>query len=297
MNFAAMADSGFKQKPMITLIYSEPGLGKTTFASKWPAVAMVDLELGSLNLDVTRFTADKLPDYKTLLAFVDWLQEGNHQFKSVALDSVTVIESYLQKHVCGSKYSSVEDLPYGKGYTMVREEAQVLMQKLRKLSNTMNVLLIAHAMKKQFADPISNTTWTRYVLQCDEKLAQILTSGSDNVFFITQNVTTAIDERTKKTLAYSTGERKLMCEWRSSFDAKNRINLAAEMPLDYDAFIKAVEAAKPKSADELLADIKAMASKADEATTLLIKSKVKEAAGDAEKLMRIKQKLSTMVST
>jgi hypothetical protein len=295
MSYLSKIDKGIKAVPQMYVFHSAPGVGKTTFASKFPSPIFADLEDGSKHLDVPRLTSQDLPDYKALLAFIDELTTSNSTYKTLVIDSATVLESYIHRHVCAGKYDSIEELGFGKGYQMAREELQKLMQKLRRLAAKMDVIITAHSQVKGFTDPINNSSYDRYIIQTHAKFAEILTSTADNVFFFKHNVATVTDKNTKKTQAFSSGERLIMTEWRAAFEAKNRLNIPAELPLDYTAFQAAIENAKPKTAEELVADIKALCLKADAELAETAKEKVQQAKGDVQALIRIKAKVASQV--
>lgn len=298
MSFLSKAKAGRIEKPQIFLFFSSPGVGKTTFASKFEGVLLVDLEDGSRHIDVRRISSEDIPDYTSLLKLLEELQQSPNDVKTLVLDSVGVVEAYIHRHLCGTKYESIESVDggFGRGYSLARAEAQKLMATLRNLSNKMDVILLAHSQVKKFTDPVSNATYDRYVIQTNEKFAEILTSASDNVFFFKHNVSTVVDQKTKKTQAFLSGERVMMTEWSPAYEAKNRLGLIPQLPLDYKVFRQAIENAKPKSADELRNQIKLLLLKADAQTQTLAVEKVKEAGDSIESLMRISSRLSQMVA-
>jgi len=297
--FLQKVDQGIKLAAHLSVFHGAPGVGKTTFAVQFPSAIVSDLEDGSKHLDVARLTSQEIPNYKELVSFVNELSKAKHNYKTLVIDSATVLESYIQRHLCGDKYESIEDVGggFGKGYQMAREELQKFMQLLRGLvAQNINVIICAHSQVKSFTDPVTNSSYDRYIIQTNAKFAEILTSAADNVFFIKHAVDTVVDQKTKRTQAFGSGKRLLMCEWRPAYEAKNRLSLPAELPLDYAAYTAALDNAKPKSADELIKDIKAMMVKADKQTAEIVSQKLSEAVGDVAALTRIKSKLSTMVS-
>lgn len=295
MSLLSKIKSGYQQKKSIWVFHSAPGVGKTTLASKFPKCLILDLENGSSHLPVDRLTSADIPNYKTLLEVVNDLQ-SDKKYETITIDSATVLESYIHQHICGDKHQSIEDLGFGKGFTQAREELQKLMQKLQLLTADKDVIITAHSQVKGFTDPISNSSYDRYLLQVQVKFAEILTSTADNVLFLKHAVDTTVDQKTKKTQAFSSGKRLIMTEWSAAYEAKNRLNLPPELPLDYNALVNAIENAKPRSAAELKADIKALLLKADANTAELATSKAKEAGDDVIALVRIKTKLTDMVS-
>jgi hypothetical protein len=297
MSLLNKVSSGIKIKPQIMVLHGQPAVGKSTFASKFDACLFLDLEDGSANLNVTRLTASDLPTYSTVLGVIDELIADNKQFKTLVIDTATKLEAMIHRHLCGTKFESIEDYGggFGRGYTASREELQKLMQKLRILATKMTIIINGHSSLKAFHDPVTNSTYDRFIMQNNEKFAQILMNEADSVFFLKHDVSTAKDSKTNKTQAFLSGERKIMTTFSPAYDAKTRLQLPSELPLSYEAFVKAVEENKPKSAAELRADIKAMLLKADDQNKTIATQKVTEAGDDITALIRIKQKLSEMV--
>lgn len=297
--FLQKVHKGVKQTAQTYVFHGAPGIGKTTFAAQFPSPIIADLEDGSKHLDVARLTSQDIPNYKELVSFTQELAKASHDYKTLVIDSATVLESYVHKHLCGDKYETIEDVGggFGKGYQMAREELQKFMQLCRALtSNSINVIICAHSQVKSFTDPLTNSSYDRYIIQTNAKFAEILTSAADNVFFMKHAVDTVVDQKTKKTQAFGSGKRLLMTEWRPAYEAKNRLNLPSELPLDYAAFLSAIEMSKPKSADELIKEIKAMLAKADDQNRAIATQKLQEAGDNVNALLRIKTKLSTMVT-
>lgn len=296
MDFAGKSTKGVTALRHLWVLHGEPGTGKSTLASKFPDVVFADIEGGTKDLNVERFDAKALPKYETLVEFVEWLRKPQQKYKTLVIDSATVLEAYMQAKVCGTKYESIADIGFGKGFQQVRELAQEFMLSLRQLvEEKMDVIITAHSQKKNFSDPISNTEWTRYELQCDVKLAQILLSASDNVFFLKQEVNTVTDNQTNKTKASSDGNRLIMTSWRPAFDAKNRLNLPCELPLDYEALCQAIKDGKLGSSPELISRIKEITSKSSEQIKKIAEVKINDCAGDVACLQRLKLKMEEMV--
>lgn len=288
--------SGRQVKPMIHTIYGLPGVGKTTWASRFPDCLILDLERGSNHLDVARLeNIESLAQFRQVLTD---LLATDHKFKTLAVDSIESLESLISDAVCvEGRVDSIEKYEggYGKGYHRTREIMREIMNDLRSLTTTkqMNVILIGHSQVKTHNDPAENTAYDRYIMRVNDKMGSIIRDLSDNVFFACHKVNTYKDGG--KVRAISDGERVIKTEWRAAFDAKNRMGLPFELPLSYDAFIAASQSPTKKTPESLRAEITELAQSLDETT----KPKALEAmmkAKTIEELNDIKNRITTIVS-
>ena len=297
MSILKSVQSGIAKKAQIHVLYSIPGIGKSTFASKFPNPIFLDLEHGSFHLDVKRIS--DLKDFKTFRSVLKELIETNHDYKTVVIDSVDVLESLISDFVC--EEGSVEtvdkyDGGFGKGWSRIRELMREVMGSLRTLAEKKNitVVIIGHSQVKQHNDPTENVTYDRYSLKLNEKTASLVKDLADSVFFATHKVFTT--KENGKTKAFSDGERVMFTSWRAAYDAKNRIGLPHELPLDYDAFKNAIDDQKPQTLDQLKEEIVKLSAGLDKET----KEKALESMSKAtsiEVLRAIKSRVETLVNS
>lgn len=287
----------------ISVIYGASGVGKSTFAAEFPSPLFIDIENGSRHLNVTRLTSEELPKYSDLVETIKELAQGKHDFKTLVIDSLTVLEKYLEKHICGTKYKDISDIPYGGGYAQLVDEGVSFMNLLRDVQKSgMEVLLIGHTREKNFTDAYDNSSYHRYVLQINDKLAEKIIALSDNVFFARNDVTVISGEKGTKAKAIGTGDRKLFTEWRPGADAKNRYSLPYELPLSYkslkEAMDKFAENAKLISSGSpcsIKAEIKILISKAEPVLVEKASTALADAGDDMQKLINIKTRLMQVV--
>jgi len=105
----------------------------------------------------------------------------------------------------------------------------------------MNIILIAHAQIKTFADPAQPTGYDRYQLKLNEKAAAVLREAVECVLFATYETTVVKEKGDKKGRGVGDGERVMYTERRPAFDAKNHFDLPFEMPLSWKAYAEAVD--------------------------------------------------------
>jgi hypothetical protein len=303
MSIKATATKGIIHKPQLILVHSQPGAGKTTWASEFPSTLIIDLEGGANHVNCDKLGADKCPDIKSLNQIIDSLLENQEGYKTLVVDSAVKLESYIHTKLCeDGKVKSIEDYGggFGKGYTAARELLIAFMAKLKRLSEKMDVIICAHSQIKTFQDPAAGMPYDRWVIQTNDKFAQILTSQADNVFFLKHNVITTKDRGASKARGFSDGSRKLMTEWNAAFEAKNRLGLTGEIDIDmgsgYKAFKSAVENAKPKPVADIKADIESLLTKVAPEIVTRVSKAITDAGEDAVKLQQIKNKLTEIVT-
>ena len=88
--------------------------------------------------------------------------------------------------------------------------------------------------------------------------------------------------------AVTTNERILHTEYSAAFDAKNRLGLPTEMPLDWDVFSDAMNAFYDTTPESLTAEIKKIAEGLDESQQSDMVEFIAKAGDDIDRLMKLK---------
>jgi phage nucleotide-binding protein len=119
----------------ITWIYGREGIGKTTFASQYEKPLFIMTENGAKNLPVYEVKCtswNAKGDETSFLNICKEIAKGNHQFKTIVIDTIDNLVKYCSDYVCekqGIEHES--DLGYSKGWKLVKKE---LFRVLNKLS-------------------------------------------------------------------------------------------------------------------------------------------------------------------
>jgi hypothetical protein len=271
--------------PHFVLIYAGDGIGKSTFASKAPAPIFLGSEDGTNNLDVARFPA--ITTFAQAEQAVDELINQQHDFKTLAVDSLDWLEPLLWKDICTTHGKpNIEEFGYGKGYVLAVQKWQGFVAKLLELrtKKKMNIVLIAHAQVKAFHDPSQPSSYDRFQLKLNDKAAALFREAVDTVLFATFE-TFVKKDGAQKARAFGEGKRVVFTERRPAFDAKNRAGLPFEIDLSWDAFVDACNNSKPDQLKQIKQDISDLIETVtDESLKALMTKSVQDAGSDLETL-------------
>lgn len=136
--------------PGILLLYGAPKVGKTTMLSKLDDCLVIDTEQGGNMLDGHFYSVDSKEE---LLHFYAEATDGN-EYKYFALDTIDKIVTWTERDVCREyDIESINDLPFGKGFGLVRERVMNNIKKLQSLCD--HLIIIGH---RKTASPIDNST-------------------------------------------------------------------------------------------------------------------------------------------
>ena len=244
-------NTGKQNKPIKAVIYGPEGIGKSTFASKFPAPLFIDTEGSTSRMDVAR--TDTPSSLAMLMSMLEELSRDNHGYKTLVLDTADWAERLCVQAVCAKNgKSGIEDFGYGKGYTYVYEEmARVLIALTTIWEHGMNVVITAHAAIRKFEQPDEMGAYDRWELKLVNapkcNVCAMVKEWADMVLFANyKTYAVSVDKDGKKFKAQG-GERVMYTTHSPCWDAKNRFDLAPELPFDYSqiAHLFSVQAAQP----------------------------------------------------
>ena len=220
-------------KPIKACAYGPEGVGKTTFASKWPDAVFIDIEDGSGHYDVARMP--KPGTWNELLDEITWCSFSD-EVGTVIIDTADAAEALCIQHVCDEhNWKSVEDAGYGKGYTHLAEEFRKLLDALDGcVANGKHVLVLAHAQIKKFEQPDEMGAYDRWELKLQKKCSPLLKEWCDLLLFA--NFKTDMEKDKNGNYHATGGKRRVMyASHTAAYDAKNRLGLPDEMPFEFSA--------------------------------------------------------------
>jgi hypothetical protein len=221
---------GRRQAAVRGTVYGIEGIGKTTLATQFPAPLVLDTEDGTNHIDVARAS---IHDWKSLTLALTELAVNAQGFKTIVIDSADWSEKLLIEWLLKtSGKKSIEDFGFGKGYTMVAEHWTRFLASCDVLiGQGVNVVFVAHSTVKRTSPPDQTDGFDRYELKLTKQAAPLLREWCDLLLFC--NYRTKLVEGSDGRLKATGGKDRVMhAEHSAAWDAKNRFDLPAEMPMD-----------------------------------------------------------------
>lgn len=214
-----------------TLIYGSPKVGKTSFAAQIPNVLFLSTEEGYNNLEIMNVKITKWEDVYTV---GKELQATKHDYKTLVVD----IADWFFKH-CESfvmKQHEVKhpsDLPFGKGYSLVKDEFVSVVNRINQLG--FGMVFISHAKERE--QTTKTAKWTYMDTSMPAQANGIICGLVDFILYFYVGSDGLRHIRTKPTKHVNAGDRTG--------------KLPELLPLDYPQFISAFETAlKPKEKEK-----------------------------------------------
>lgn len=231
--------TGRRVAPRRVMLYGTHGIGKSTFGAMAPKPIFIQTEDGLAEINCDRFPLTQAFD-EAIQALAE-LYTGEHEYRTVVVDSLDWLERLIHADVCRQKgVSNIEDIGYSKGYAFALTQWRDFLTGLDALRNDrgMTIVLLAHARIERFENP-ETETYDRYVPRLHKFASSLIQEWCDEVLFATYRVHTKVNDEgfgRKKAKGIGTGERILRTTERPAHVAKNRLNLPEELPLDWNAY-------------------------------------------------------------
>ena len=247
MSYLKKVKSSKKSRPRRTVLYGVAGIGKTTWASKWPDPVLLPIEEGADDIDVQSFPMPT--GFEGVHLPLMELADGEHKFKTIIIDSADWLEKLIWKKVATNNgKKDISDIPYGKGF---QEAAYAMRFTLGLLDDcmkkaNMHVVVLAHSSVVRFEDP-EGDSYDRYQPKLHKEASASLVEWADEVLFANyKTFTKQTDEGfdKKRSVGIGSGERFIYTQERPAFKAKSRLDLPSEMPLEFDEYSKFLSTVK-----------------------------------------------------
>jgi len=225
-------------KPARILVYGPEGVGKSTFAAGAPSPIFLGAEDGTSELNVERFPQPE--HWSDVFDAIHELTITAHNYQTFVIDTLNWIEPQCWGQICAKHgWKNIEEPGFGKGYLAALDEWRVLLARLEALrtARAMTLILLAHSAVHTFKNPEA-ADFGRYSPKIHRGAASLLCEWSDAVLYATfEQYTHEVNGRAR---GIATGERVLHTQRTAAYDAKNRHDLPAELPLDWETFAAAM---------------------------------------------------------
>ena len=221
---------GRVKRPYKIVIYGPEGIGKSTMASKAEDALFIDLEAGTDQMNVKRVGSPRT--WEELITTVKEIAGMPDICKSVVIDTADRCEVLCAQYICRRQnIPSIESLGYGKGYTILQEQFQKLLNALDTvIASGKNVIVAAHAKMRKQELPDEAGAFDRWEMKLTRQVAPLLKEWTDALLFLNYKtfvVTTADDTRKAQG-----GRRVIYTSHHPCWDAKNRHELPEVLNLD-----------------------------------------------------------------
>lgn len=234
---------GKQPSPRRVLLYGQEGSGKSTWATKAPRPIFLDFENGLNDLDVEK--TPRLATYSDTIEVCKWLFNSDHQYKSVIFDTVDWFEKLLRAQVCANnRVNTIEEVGggYGKGFGAAESLLSEFLVGLNALHHVrrLNIILLGHCQRIKVSDP-GMESYEQFSPDLDKRVAAVFREWCDEVFFVSFRTFLRQEDagfNRKRSIAIGDDERYVRTTHAAGVQAKNRLSLPAELPLDWTAYEK-----------------------------------------------------------
>jgi len=215
-------------------IYGPEGIGKSSFASDFPDPIFIDTEGSTYLMDVARFPRPS--SWTMLLSMIKQVATTPGCCKTLVIDTIDWAEQLCVSHVYATyDKKGIEDFGYGKGYVFVKEEIGRFLNLLSDVIEAgINVVLTAHSTIRKFELPDECGSFDRYELKLGNKTGSqtsaLVKEWADMVLFANYKQYVVEVEKKKKAQG---GTRVMYTQHHPCWDAKNRHDLAEQLPFEY----------------------------------------------------------------
>lgn len=155
-------------------------IGKSAIAAEFPDALFLATEPGHDALEIFKIDINEWSDFDKVLAK---LQDGNHGFKTIVIDTVDNAFKLCKKAIeSEKKIEHLSDAGWGKGYDLVDTKFQTVINEFTKLG--LGIIFISHLDYKEILKP-SGDSYTLSHTTMDKRCAKFINGLVSLIFFFT----------------------------------------------------------------------------------------------------------------
>lgn len=129
------------------LIYSQPKVGKTSFAAQAGALVLAFEKGYNAISGLSAVDINKWADLKVVLKQLE-RPEVQAKYETIAIDTVGIMWEMCEQFICAqNNVGSIADIPWGKGYSLCKKEFETCLRRITMLNY--GLIIIAHSEIKK----------------------------------------------------------------------------------------------------------------------------------------------------
>lgn len=229
------------ERGRISVLYGPHGVGKTTFAAKFPKPLVIDIENGCADLEVDR--TPPVTSYDELLDALKWFYaEGGREYKTLVIDSIDHAEMLIHQKVCSdAKVDALGDIEWGKGKQRAMKRFGDLLQMIGLIRDHHNVevVVIAHDDIRRVEDPEVQSYDRHEPKTIIRDASSLLCEWADEVLYAHHSVRVKSETGAfgkQSTRALDRTERLLRATYKPTVIAKNRLKMEDVIEFNFDTY-------------------------------------------------------------
>lgn len=229
--------SGKIQSAQKVVVYGPEGIGKSTFAARFPRPLFIDTEGSTKQMDIQRF--DKPTSWAMLNSQVQYVKQNPTVCGTLVIDTIDWAEQLCVREICDT-YSKkgIEDFGYGNGYVYEKEAFGKFLNSLEEIvERGIHVVLTAHAQLRKFEQPDELGAYDRWELKLGKKtgsqISPLVKEWADMVLFANYETYAVQTDKEGRRFKAQGGKRVMYTAHHPCWDAKNRFSLPDKLDFDF----------------------------------------------------------------
>lgn len=205
------------------LLYSSPGIGKTTWATKmFPERALIiGAEFGYKGIQGA--IGVPVPDYYTLLQYVDQLDTdaAREKYDTLIIDTTTKVGEMIENYILSmfGKDSLSDCKSHGGAYPLINRYYNLAFNRLK--ARGYNFVYICHSVALEIKNEKNEVIGYKYKPKMSDRINSLIEPEVDYTFFLTLD---------------NDGNRILVTDNTPKNVGKHRTDLPLIIPMDIDKF-------------------------------------------------------------
>ncbi len=205
------------------LLYSTPGIGKTTFAKEmFPEKSLfLGFEMGGKGIPGIISVA--VPNYYTFLQYVDQLDtdEAREVYDTLIIDTTTKVGDIIEEYILSmfGKDTLGEAKSHGGAYPLINRYYNLAFNRLK--ARGYNFVYICHAKAEDIKNSKNEVIGQKFIPKMSDRINGLIEPEVDYVFFLTK------DNNNNRIMVTDTTPKNV---------GKQRTNLPVVLPLDIEKF-------------------------------------------------------------